>query len=355
MWQKGRLVKGIFVFLILFILLGCGKSSDVTISFNSNGGTDVEDIKLKDSEGIPIPDEPEKDGYTFAGWFSDENLTVNSNFKTIPTENVTFYAKWDLVESSPDIFNITYVLNGGINSINPKTFSDGTNSLSLNDPVKEGSTFNGWYLDAAFEIIFNSSVIPESNIVLYAKWTVNIVDNNSLINETLPIHSSSYGNTNGNLNNYGLVVYDRNLELHYYSSVNSVYSYSPSEDKTTLVFSLSTGGRATFLNLDDDLLFYIDSSNGYLVSYDTVNHIFTTISETENSYASITQGWVNFIHLVEQYGSTYNALQRYDIEDKTFSSYTNGIEFMNIYGTRVYYKPVDQVQLSMMHRSLLEF
>ena len=50
MWQKGRLVKGIFVFLILFILLGCGKSSDVTISFNSNGGTDVEDIKLKEDE-----------------------------------------------------------------------------------------------------------------------------------------------------------------------------------------------------------------------------------------------------------------------------------------------------------------
>src|SRR6056297_1425118 len=39
----------------------------------------------------------------------------------------------------------------------------------------------------------------------------------SLVGEELLIHSSWYGNTNGNANNLGLAVYDNLNQLHYYA------------------------------------------------------------------------------------------------------------------------------------------
>ena len=71
----------------------------------------------------------------------------------------------------PSTYNITYVMNQGVNaSGNPASYIEGT-TINLIDPKREGYEFEGWYLDAAFTSKI-TSIQPETkgDLTLYAKW-----------------------------------------------------------------------------------------------------------------------------------------------------------------------------------------
>ena len=66
------------------------------ISFESNGGLQLQDLKLFDNDKLSLPT-PSRYGYSFKGWYDNQDLTgepVNEYFY-YPTEDVTLYAKWE--------------------------------------------------------------------------------------------------------------------------------------------------------------------------------------------------------------------------------------------------------------------
>lgn len=65
-----------------------------TVTFVSNGGTDIEPVNVKNSETIKLPSEPTKADATFIGWYTDEELTQEFDPSTPITSNITLYAKW---------------------------------------------------------------------------------------------------------------------------------------------------------------------------------------------------------------------------------------------------------------------
>lgn len=69
-------------------------SETVTVTFESNGGTAVEAQTLKFGERASKPVDPTREGYTFAGWFSDEALTRAYDFSAPVDRSMTLYAKW---------------------------------------------------------------------------------------------------------------------------------------------------------------------------------------------------------------------------------------------------------------------
>jgi uncharacterized repeat protein (TIGR02543 family) len=69
-------------------------TADFLVEFNSNGGTPVQSQSVPDGGKATEPDDPTKDGFTFAGWFSDLALTDEFDFTTVITTNVMLYAKW---------------------------------------------------------------------------------------------------------------------------------------------------------------------------------------------------------------------------------------------------------------------
>lgn len=73
------------------------KTFDVT--FNSNGGSAIDMRSTNLFNEVVLPPEPTKDGYSFAGWFRDEALTVPFNGKNV-YENMTVYARW---QTAPEI------------------------------------------------------------------------------------------------------------------------------------------------------------------------------------------------------------------------------------------------------------
>lgn len=67
-----------------------------TVSFNSNGGSEVADITgVRYEATINAPAAPSRTGYRFAGWYKDEGLTEAWSFESdAVTEDITLYARW---------------------------------------------------------------------------------------------------------------------------------------------------------------------------------------------------------------------------------------------------------------------
>ncbi|MCL2336685.1 MAG: InlB B-repeat-containing protein, partial [Firmicutes bacterium] len=73
---------------------GGGGSSNYTVTFATAGGSTVNSQKLANGAKVTKPADPTKDGFTFAGWYSDKALTTAYDFTKGITGNVTIYAKW---------------------------------------------------------------------------------------------------------------------------------------------------------------------------------------------------------------------------------------------------------------------
>ena len=65
------------------------------ITFNSKGGSEVEEQYVPSGECATQPEDPVKDLYIFAGWFKDSALTEEYDFSAAVTKNMTLYAKWE--------------------------------------------------------------------------------------------------------------------------------------------------------------------------------------------------------------------------------------------------------------------
>ena len=69
------------------------KDQDVfTVAFNSDGGSPVASQSILDGQKATMPANPQKNGYTFAGWY---NGNTKYDFNSAVTSNLTLTAKWN--------------------------------------------------------------------------------------------------------------------------------------------------------------------------------------------------------------------------------------------------------------------
>lgn len=68
-----------------------------TLTFNTDGGSEVFPLEFNYKAELLMPQEPTKEGYIFAGWYIDEELNTPFTLTTMPAENTTLYAKWEAV------------------------------------------------------------------------------------------------------------------------------------------------------------------------------------------------------------------------------------------------------------------
>ncbi len=74
---------------------GGGGVSRYTIRFETNGGTAIASKAVIRNSKLEKPEAPAKEGYSFSGWFTDEELTEAYDFDKAVTKNITLYAKWE--------------------------------------------------------------------------------------------------------------------------------------------------------------------------------------------------------------------------------------------------------------------
>ena len=141
-----------------------------TVTFNTDGGSAIENVTVLDGGTITAPANPTKGGYSFSGWFTDTTLTTlwhfNANFVY---GNITLYAKWTAVHT------VTFDTDGG-NAIGNVSVVDGDRITAPTAPVKATFVFDGWYKDTDLTIPwdFDVNVVTE-NVTLYAKWKATVM------------------------------------------------------------------------------------------------------------------------------------------------------------------------------------
>lgn len=180
-------------------------TTDCIVAFETNGGSGIPDQVVQYGETIPRPDNPVRDGYRLAGWYTDIDLQNPWDFDTDTVQgNMTLYAKWEKgspADETPGddgdggFGGLWWLLGLGLLGVlilflllllNRKTVKFETNcKMYIKDqkvkrggyaerpaePKREGRIFAGWFYDSEcterwdFE---NDKV--EKDLTLYAKW-----------------------------------------------------------------------------------------------------------------------------------------------------------------------------------------
>ncbi len=135
-----------------------------TVSFETNGGSAIGAQNIISGAKAEEPT-PTKEGFSFAGWYSDSTLNTKFDFNTPITADIVLYAKW--IENS---YIVTFNSNGG-SAVANQTVEIGGKAVKPTNPTKEGFTFAGWYTDSTFNTAFDFNSTIEASITLYAKWT----------------------------------------------------------------------------------------------------------------------------------------------------------------------------------------
>lgn len=73
-----------------------GGSSTVryTVTFDTQGGSEIDSVRVTRNSTVAKPEDPIREGYTFEGWFTDADCAEVYDFDTKVTKNITLYAKW---------------------------------------------------------------------------------------------------------------------------------------------------------------------------------------------------------------------------------------------------------------------
>ena len=143
-----------------------------TITFDSNEGSAVTPITQNYGTSVVEPTNPTRDGFTFEGWFLDDETFENEyTFSSMPASNITLYAKWTEVAENES--TITFVSNGG-SAVAPLVAEEGSAISEPAEPTREGYTFVAWYTDnGTFENLYSFTTMPVDDLTLYADWTIN--------------------------------------------------------------------------------------------------------------------------------------------------------------------------------------
>ena len=143
---------------------------DCDITFKPNNGDPDTTIVVLTGEFIPRPATPIKEGYTFIGWYTDEDCTIAWNFDVNKVEDhTTLYGGWEKVAEIVK-HTITFKPNNGAQDI-VTAVEEGKLIPRPELPTRDGYTFIGWYTDAGCTSGWNFDTdIPSSSMVLYGGW-----------------------------------------------------------------------------------------------------------------------------------------------------------------------------------------
>ena len=135
-----------------------------TVTLHANDGTINNGNVTEYTYGVgaTLPTDVTRTGYTFKGWYDNENL-IGSPVTAIgdtETGNKEYWAKWEINQ-----YTITVKPENGKADITI-TQDYGTPITAPADPTREGYTFTGWDRDIP-------AIMPAENVTVTAKWVVN--------------------------------------------------------------------------------------------------------------------------------------------------------------------------------------
>lgn len=191
--MKERHIKVLLLLFVIMILLmsfiSCKdkeedlNKQEITISFDSNGGSEINSVKKYSGEEIGDLQVPTLEGYTFIGWYYN-NVSVNKF--TVFKEDAHLVAKW-----TENNIVIQTVLDNEVTQSN-SFYKKVGDSIEFSAEDIPGYEFLGWYIQDTkinSEKSFIYTVVYSTKKVYFAKYKIIpylikfIGDNGNLISE----------------------------------------------------------------------------------------------------------------------------------------------------------------------------
>ena len=204
-----------------------------TVTFNSNGGTEIAPKEVVSGLKIKAPSTPTKDKYLFRGWYEDSTFNKEFDFNTPITSDITLYANWEAANSINEIRlagDIQYgtVQVGTLPSFNPGTTTDSitidkTNSgwmkrtsttslwggFGLETPtaVNDGKTYygysfavntnDGYQLASDLKVIYNGDDVTTTANVSRWVWGAYVTVDLGKANGTPVVYTITFNSNDG--------------------------------------------------------------------------------------------------------------------------------------------------------------
>lgn len=134
--------------------------NEYTVSFMDEGSV-LSTLDLDYMEDIAFPS-MEKEGHTFGGWYTDEDLTTAFTETTMPSNDLTLYPNWLTNEYTLSFFDFDESLIIELDVI----YDTDLSTVDYPTPVVvTGHTFVGWDPDTSY--------MPADDLAIYAEYQVN--------------------------------------------------------------------------------------------------------------------------------------------------------------------------------------
>ena len=93
--KSGKKILSLLLTLAVLVLAVCmlfSCKNTVTVSFESDGGTNVASVTLEPGATVSAPENPIREGYVFAGWKTQDGVLWD--FNTPVTSDTLLIASW---------------------------------------------------------------------------------------------------------------------------------------------------------------------------------------------------------------------------------------------------------------------
>ena len=205
-----------------------------TVTFNSNGGTEIAPKEVVSGAKIKAPSAPTKDKYLFRGWYEDSTFSKEFDFNTPISSDMTLYANWEAANSINEIRlagDVQYgnVQVGTLPSFNPRTTTDSitidrTNSnwaykmqnglwsrFGLKTPtaVNDGKTYygydfcvktnDGYQLASDLKVIYNGEDVTSTVDIMKTSWGAYVTVDLGKANGTPVVYTITFNSNDGTL------------------------------------------------------------------------------------------------------------------------------------------------------------
>ena len=209
-------------------IVDSGTINGKKVTFKKDNSTYAVEI-VKNGNKAAVPEAPTKEGYSFEGWYTDENKPYE--FNSAVTENINLYAGFESLT-----YTVTYDSGEGEGSIEAGTKTHGENFiLSSKTFTREGYIQTGWMDENGAEYDLGDTYTEDADVTLYPVW-------DKIVTLKVPFTTTVKlgGNVSPGETTFDLAVVDANADKESYKDVTaagSVTTNGAGDYKGNMIFT----------------------------------------------------------------------------------------------------------------------
>lgn len=168
--QRMVLVVGLILTMGLLLISCTDEIEMVQVHFDSREGSSLDAVGVAKGNRLSEPENPQREGYAFAGWYKESTCSTAWNFTTdVVDADTLLYAKW-----TPTVQTLRFDANGGDRSMGSLTLATGQEaSLPTCAFINSGYVFTGWSTSSDGEREYGEEgryTMGPVDQTLYALW-----------------------------------------------------------------------------------------------------------------------------------------------------------------------------------------